>query len=95
MWNDRGMILRTQDGGTSWTATTLTSGQLLGTHFVNPTVGWVVGALNDTVLHTLDGGLSWRTQQLVGNPQLTVGLVLRAVAFSSTTKGWVVGDRGA
>jgi photosystem II stability/assembly factor-like uncharacterized protein len=95
VWDDRGVILRTQDGGTSWTATTRTFGQLLATHFVNPTVGWVVGALDDTLLHTQDGGFSWRTQQLVGNPQLTVGLVLRAIAFSTASKGWVVGDRGA
>ena len=89
------MMLKTQDGGGSWTATTLTSGQLLATHFVSATVGWVVGALNHTVLHTADGGGSWRTQQLVGNPLLTVGLVLRGVAFATAVRGWVVGDHGA
>ncbi|KAK3266647.1 hypothetical protein CYMTET_24747 [Cymbomonas tetramitiformis] len=50
---DRGTLLRTGDAGRSWElAASRTAESLRAVHFVNETWGWVVGDLNDRVLHT-------------------------------------------
>ncbi|MDQ3936332.1 MAG: hypothetical protein M3340_17065 [Actinomycetota bacterium] len=51
-----GRILRTTDGGNSWSQVA-TAGALRGVHFVSPTVGYAVG--QNSVMKTDDGGATW------------------------------------
>lgn len=51
-----GAILKTADGGTTWTAQTSgTTAFLYGVDFVDADVGWAVGT-GGTILHTRNGG---------------------------------------
>ncbi len=51
-----GTILRSTDGGASWTRQASgTTNHLYAASFVNTTTGWVLGA-NGTILNTTTGG---------------------------------------
>jgi photosystem II stability/assembly factor-like uncharacterized protein len=59
---EAGQILKTVDGGTTWTAQVSNVDAALTTvRFASPTVGWAVG-LSGTVLRTEDGGQTWARQ---------------------------------
>ncbi len=59
---DFGTILRTTDGGTTWTLQRSGSdNSLLAVCFVNADTGWAVGR-RGTILHTIDGGATWVPQ---------------------------------
>lgn len=55
-----GMIMKSTDGGTTWSAVThgLTSQDLYVVHFATDQVGFI-GGLSATVLKTVDGGATW------------------------------------
>ncbi|MCS7029696.1 MAG: YCF48-related protein, partial [Bacteroidia bacterium] len=81
-----GTILKTTNGGTTWTPQTSGTTQLLySVHFVNAAIGWAVGN-SGTILKTTDGGTTW-TPQTSGTIQ-----TLYSVHFVSETTGWVVGS---
>ncbi len=97
-----GTILATRDGGSSWqTQVSGTKDQLLGVYAVSPTQVYVVGAFG-TMLATTDGGRSWIRQKLLWDKLIErivkeSGYVepnLNAVYFSSSERGWVVGEFG-
>jgi len=83
-----GAILKTTDGGLTWTEQT--SGILnlpySGVSFVNANMGWTVG--RTTILATADGGTTWEPQS-TGTP---VDLV--SVFFVDANRGWIVGYAG-
>jgi len=82
-----GVVLKTADGGVSWSAQDCgTQTDLLGTAFPDTNNGWVTG-LNGTIRHTADGGTTW-TNQGLGT------ISYRAVAAYSATSAICVGDRG-
>jgi photosystem II stability/assembly factor-like uncharacterized protein len=78
---DNGTLMRTTDGGATWTA--ISTGQsmaLMAVHFSDPMHGWVVGR-NSVVLRTTDGGVTWISEFLSGE--------LRGVWFVSAQQGWI------
>ncbi len=81
-----GLILRTVNGGTTWTSTAFPQ-QLRDVVFINATTGWAVG-VGGYVLKTSDGGENW-TPQTSGTSQTLYG-----VDFVDASKGWAVGDAG-
>ena len=80
-------ILKTTDGGASWSNHWDTGFDLFSLSFVNSQTGWVVGG-GGTILKTTDGGSTW-------NPQSSLeGCDLRSVCFVDSTTGWAVGSCG-
>ncbi|MFB6258788.1 MAG: YCF48-related protein [Flavobacteriales bacterium] len=82
-----GTILRTSDGGSSWTLQLDTNFALLDIHFEDTLNGWVVGA-NGEILHTTTGGSSWNAQSSGVTDTLT------DCHFLTTSQGWVAGHNG-
>jgi photosystem II stability/assembly factor-like uncharacterized protein len=71
-----GTILRSVDGGLTWTAVPSGTGVALnGVAFAGPSLGIAVGE-NGTILRTVDGGLTWSAAAS------GTGLPLAAVAFA-------------
>ncbi len=67
------VIVRTEDGGATWTPVTVQFelaeeyGFVLSMDFVSPTEGWIAGGYNTletigVIAHTTDGGLTWERQ---------------------------------
>jgi len=86
---DAGTILKTSDGGATWTKQASgVSAQLTALDFVTARVGFAVGS-NGRILRTRDGGSHWA--------KLTSGTQKRlsAVCFVDASHGWVVGSSGA
>ena len=83
-----GVVLRTLDGGLTWTALDAdTTAHLRGIHFSTANVGWVVGD-GGVVRRTANGGTTW-AQRDAG-----VNIALLAVAGSGTATAWAVGEQG-
>jgi photosystem II stability/assembly factor-like uncharacterized protein len=83
-----GLILRTDDGGSSWfIQKSGTEEELVDVFFVDQTYGWIVGA-NGTVLKTANGGSSWRRMPKPTDRHLT------GVHFASRLEGWACGTGG-
>ena len=80
-------VLRTTDGGASWSALDFADAAitaLSGVSFVSPSAGWVVGT-NGRIYATTDAGLTW-TAQASGT-----GRRLSKVHFLDAARGWVTG----
>jgi len=83
-----GTILRSDDGGGTWTLQSSgTTQSLYGVSFVNANTGTVVGD-SGTILRTEDGGATW-TAQSSGTTQSLYG-----VSFVNANTGTVVGGFG-
>jgi photosystem II stability/assembly factor-like uncharacterized protein len=83
-----GTILRTADGGATWTHQALgTTHALSGVAFTDANTGTAVGILG-TIVRTTNGGTTW-TQQTSGTLQ-----PLRGVSFADTNTGTAVGGSG-
>ena len=81
-----GTILKTTDGGNSWSQQTSgTEQDLYSVYFVDASTGWVVGC-GSTILKTINGGESWVQQYGVGTDNL------RSVCFANANTGWTVGN---
>ncbi len=86
-----GIILKTDNGGLSWSIQTTACEQIESMYFVNETNGWAVA--NDGtsgtyfIYHTSDGGQNWSLQK--------TGIdYVRSVYFTSPQIGYVAGDNG-
>lgn len=71
---DSGLFIRTDDGGSTWTAITVKdefnntiSSQLNSLYFVNPSFGWICGDAG-TIAVTATAGTSWNTYTLSAPP---------------------------
>lgn len=89
VWDGRGAIAKTGDGGNNWTSTFFSS-PLYGIHFPISNasqVGYAVGG-DGQIFKTIDGGMSWQT--------LLSGITetLHDVAFFDLSNGYAVGDHG-
>lgn len=85
-----GTSLFTQDGGMSWNPSSFTSKsafKLNSVFFINPKIGWAVGA-QGKIYATNNGGKMWREQTS------NVKKDLFDVVFINTAEGWTVGDEG-
>jgi photosystem II stability/assembly factor-like uncharacterized protein len=89
------VILKTRDGGRTWTKTIPTvAGQLNGIACTDSRHAWAVGTSQSgghpLVLATTDGGARWRVQY-AARP---LGGELDAVTFADSRHGWAVGHDG-
>jgi photosystem II stability/assembly factor-like uncharacterized protein len=81
-----GLILKTSDGGVTWTPhTSNISGQFEGLHFLDTLEGYVCGSPG-RFLHTTDGGITWEN---VGTPSWGN---MHEVVFDNAGNGWIAGD---
>ena len=88
-------ILRTTDGGTTWTLQLYPEGDALyGVYFTDANTGTVVGGSDECdcglILHTTDGGTNWTYQSFQNNNYDG----FRAVSFTDANTGTIVGDNG-
>lgn len=87
-----GVILRSTDGGASWTSQDSNSvATLRAVDFADSQSGWAVGAAfggAGTIRRTADGGATWTTQ--------TAGTAsgLYGASMVDTSTGWVAGENG-
>ena len=82
-----GLIMRTTNGGTSWTMISSgTSKYLSKIYFADANTGWICGE-NGIVLRTTDHGVHWQTIE-------TGAGSLSSICFSGTSTGWACGDNG-
>jgi photosystem II stability/assembly factor-like uncharacterized protein len=89
-----GVIVRTTDGGQSWTDTAIELPgihipTLNAIHFVNPNVGWAVGVdsgADGIVIKTTDGGASW------GFTRLAQKQTPISVFFTDADNGFIGGS---
>lgn len=97
-----GTVLATNDGGATWRAQNSgTQDQLLGVHALSPAQVFAVGSFG-TLLSSSDGGRNWNKHELKWDTLIErivkeggyVEPNLNAVYFSSSEKGWVVGEFG-
>lgn len=78
------VILRTEDGGTSWSPVEIEArGRLYDVDFVSEKLGYAVGY--DVMLRTHDGGASWRSVALPQSGWLA------SVSFATESIGFAVG----
>lgn len=89
----RGLILHTSDGGSTWTTQTSPAGVSLGrVDTLDASRAWIAvsGYARPRVLRTTNGGASWEdtsTSDLFMKP-------LNAVSFADALNGWAVGVGG-
>jgi len=82
-------IVRTTDGGVTWTGQSLPpnfEAFLESVFFVDANNGWAVGQF--AILRTFNGGTTWVSQQF--DPSTP----LNSVSATSTNNAWAVGDSG-
>ncbi len=83
-----GTLLKTSNGGQSWThQISGTRNHLVSIFFISSQNGWVVGD-SGTILHTSNGGQNWN-QQSSGTKTY-----LGSVYFLNAQTGWAAGDSG-
>jgi photosystem II stability/assembly factor-like uncharacterized protein len=83
-----GVILRTTDGGESWTtAETNTFSNVFDIQFRDTLVG-AAGMGNGEMLETSDGGISWNLSMH------STSLAIRSISYSPSNVGIAVGDSG-
>jgi len=88
---DRGILLKTQDGGGSWSIIEVSSDRvgLIDACFLSSTSIWVVPQFSQRLFHTLDGGRSWVPVRPVTDGGTPLG-----VYFLDPTVGVVVVSYG-
>lgn len=82
------VILKTTDGGNSWTSTPISNFMINSFSFPSTTVGYY-GASNNIVAKTTDQGESWANQ----NPNASPFAIL-SVCFLTSSVGYAVGEAG-
>jgi photosystem II stability/assembly factor-like uncharacterized protein len=86
---DLGVIVNTTDGGLSWNYQAnpdASNRHLNDVFFLNASEGWAVGN-SGVILHTANGGALWTIE----GAGMTTNM-LRAVQFTSSTNGYVLGN---
>ncbi len=81
-----GLVMKSTDGGATWTSTNPNGAILNATFFLDDATGWVVGT-GGLVMKTTNGGSSW-TQSF------PTGAALNDVFFVNTNLGFAVGTTG-
>ncbi|OMQ11572.1 YCF48-related protein [[Flexibacter] sp. ATCC 35103] len=81
-------ILKTTDGGVTWTSKSISNFLISSFSFPSATVGYY-GCNNNIVAKTTDAGLTWTNQ----NPNASPYAIL-SVSFPTVNTGYAVGDAG-
>jgi photosystem II stability/assembly factor-like uncharacterized protein len=82
------LVLRTTDGGSSWTRVRVpTTSELFHLDFINENKGWIVGS-GGIILFTEDAGATWQRQK----SDITTDLYY--VDLRGSKDGWAVGAKG-
>ena len=92
----RGTTVRTEDGGRSWSASTLPGDfTFSGIRFISATRGWMVGEFG-VIFQTKDGGKSWVKQKSPVKVSFSSGASqnLFALLFTAPTEGYAFGLDG-
>ncbi|MCB0039503.1 MAG: hypothetical protein KDE23_07470 [Caldilinea sp.] len=90
----RGLLLRTSDGGLSWTAVDTTASLYSFVDFIDAQRGWRVlrDMMDyDSLQRTSDGGATW--QKVLVTPTFFVP-GFKVVDFFNANEGWVAGEEG-
>lgn len=82
----QGMMLRSDDGGHTWTLITTGQPEIGDIRFKDAMHGWLVG-MNGVLGTTVDGGESWKFERVRDH-------VLRSIAFRDLNNGTAVGWGG-
>ena len=90
-----GLVLRTEDGGATWTEVkTDTKNPLFAVETLPGTgLAWAVGHFN-TILHSKDRGKTWEAQEYVMPEDAEDEPGYNAVYFLNEQTGWIVGEFG-
>ena len=93
-WHACGMgwVLRSDDGGYTWTRLENTGDFFTAIHFPSQKIGYICGR-NGTILKTTDEGQSWQEIRKGGAVKPRYQR-FKSIWFSSATEGWVVGEAG-
>ena len=79
-----GLVMRSTNGGSTWTADTNIPTKLFDVSFANATSGWISGE-DGYIARTTNGGTSWQ-QQSTGT-----GEDIFSIDFVDANEGWAVG----
>ena len=82
--NGKGLVMKTVNGGASWSADTTLPEDLFDVYFANSTDGWISGE-NGYIARTTDGGTNL-TQLTTGT-----GEDIFSIHFINANEGWAVG----
>ena len=82
-----GIVIKTMDGGTSWTTRTIGSADVFAIQFLGTDTGWAVGS-GGFVAKTTNGGTNWT------RPNSGTTNDLHSVFFRNANSGFAVGNRG-
>ncbi|MEM9918376.1 MAG: YCF48-related protein [Bacteroidota bacterium] len=85
-----GLVLRSADGGLSWSARQIDGDFFQSVCFPSANVGYAVG-LFGTIIKTVDAGQTW-TKQRDGRKLGVSDVPFRSVFFVDEQKGYIVGD---
>ena len=84
-----GLILRTTDGGATWSVIPSPTDQdLMAVHFYDADTGYIAGGtevIDGFILKTTDGGLTWKLQDL---PTIYPQYAVRTTGSSAFCGGW-------
>ena len=85
-----GMIMKSTDGGVSWTAQNSgVTNNLQRACFVNDQVGYVSISAKSSILRTSDGGATWQPVNLPVSPSTDTVRTPYAICFTSPSTGFV------
>lgn len=84
--NEDGIILKTTDGGTQWTAAKKHNEIITDIVFIDNKKGWICD-LTGTIKNSVDGGDSWAIQFN------DTSALFNDAFFLNENKGWCIGDR--
>ena len=87
-----GYVLRSDDGGRSWSRLDARDDFFCSVHFPTPDTGYICGQ-SGSLLKTIDAGRHWQTLRK-GASLGAKNQTFRALWFTSADKGYLVGDGG-
>ncbi len=87
-----GKILRTNDGGETWTITNANQDFFVSMSFVNDNVGYAIG-YTGSILKTTDGGQTWDRLRNA-NSLFRPTAYFNKVIFKDENAGYIIGEKG-
>ncbi|MBN2892487.1 MAG: T9SS type A sorting domain-containing protein [Bacteroidales bacterium] len=91
---DYNKIIKTTNGGITWSTQDTVQFGLCSIKFVNDSIGWV-GCVNSDILHTSNGGTVWEKERIPGDNVCTIYDLFflnhcKGYAIGSSQSGWEV-----